>query len=204
MIVIKIKIICEHFNDKSRLKSVRLDRYLNRNFFLLSPKLRKGLVLFSFAPFFNIPCWACLKNMKPVTVLFFVFCLIDFGLIKKVPKKNEKKQNFLFGRIPPGYFEYPDLNGFYSPKAAAKVCESDTACGGFTFKGVINSPKKVFEVYFFHYVPKEIFDINNGQAQFFHWTSYIAKTRNFTELKNFKIRARQSEELGLCLKDRCD
>ena len=142
--------------------------------------------------------------MKPVIILFVVLCLIDATLAKKRSKKNVKKLNFLFGRIPPGYFEYPALNGYYSPKEAAKVCESDTACGGFTFKGVINSPKKVFEVYFFHYVPKEIFDKSNGPAQFFHWTSYIIKTRNFTELKNFKIRTLQSEELGLCLKDRCD
>ena len=130
--------------------------------------------------------------------------MFDASLSKKVLKKTDKKQNFLYGRIPPGSFEYPVLNGYYSPKEAAKVCEADTACGGFTFKGVVNSPKNEFEVYFFHYIPKEIFDINNGQAQFFHWTSYIAKTRNFTELKNFQIRDPQSGELRLCLKERCD
>ena len=77
--------------------------------------------------------------MKPVIILFVVLCLIDATLAKKRSKKNVKKLDFLFGRIPPGYFEYPALNGYYSPKEAAKVCESDTACGGFTFKGVINS-----------------------------------------------------------------
>ena len=140
--------------------------------------------------------------MKPVIILFVVLCLIDATLTKKQSKKNVKKLNFLFGRIPPGYFEYPVLNGYFSPKEAAKVCEADTACGGFTFKGVVNSPKKVFEVYFFHYVPKELFEKSQCRNQSFHWTSYIVQARNFTELRNYKIKSSASEEQRSCLKNR--
>ena len=121
---------------------------------------------------------------------------------KKVNKKNENKPKFLYGRIPPGYFEYPALNGYYSPKKAVKVCVSDMACGGFTFKGVVNSPKKVFEMYFFHYVPKELFEQDYAENQSFHWTSYIVNTRNFTKLENYKVKSTQVQDEWLCLKDR--
>ena len=159
-------------------------------------------MLFSCVPLFNNICCDFFEKMKYPIFLVFVCCLALQTLAKKVSKKNENKHNFLIGRIPPGYFEYPVLNGYFSPKEAAKVCEADTACGGFTFKGVVNSPKKVFEVYFFHYVPKELFNISNANDQSFHWTSYIVKSRNFIELKNHKIQSLPVEEPRLCLKDR--
>ena len=45
------------------------------------------------------------------------------------------KANFYAGRIKPGKFEYPLLNGWMLTEEAKSKCENDLACGGFTFKG---------------------------------------------------------------------
>jgi hypothetical protein len=50
-------------------------------------------------------------------------------------KKSSSGPKFIAGRIPPGGFEYSDLNGMYRPREAAKLCEKNLACAGFTFKG---------------------------------------------------------------------
>ena len=50
-------------------------------------------------------------------------------------KKSSPGPKFIAGRIPPGGFEHSDLNGMYRPREAAKLCEKDLACAGFTFKG---------------------------------------------------------------------
>ena len=183
---------------KGSVPSTRLKTF----HFLLSQKFPKSFTWFSFLPFFFSFCLQFFSKMKLLTTLSFILFLFDASLSKKVLKKTDKKQNFLYGRIPPGSFEYPVLNGYYSPKEAAKVCEADTACGGFTFKGVVNSPKNEFEVYFFHYVPKELFDKSQCGNQSFHWTSYIVQARNFTELRNYKIKSSASEEQRSCLKNR--
>ena len=47
----------------------------------------------------------------------------------------EVKTNFYAGRIKPGKFEYPLLNGWMLTEEAKLKCENDLACGGFTFKG---------------------------------------------------------------------
>ena len=47
----------------------------------------------------------------------------------------EVKANFYAGRIKPGKFEYPLLNGWMLTEEAKLKCENDLACGGFTFKG---------------------------------------------------------------------
>jgi hypothetical protein len=62
-----------------------------------------------------------------------------------------------FTTFTPGRFEYPNLNGYYSPKQAVKLCEEDLSCGGFTYKGTPKSPQNSLEVFFFHYVPMEWF-----------------------------------------------
>ena len=140
--------------------------------------------------------------MKLLIISVQLWCLVSVASSKKATKKTEQKSKFLLGRIPPGCFEYPELNGYFSPKEAIKICESDTSCGGFTFKGVTNSPKKEFDTYFFHFVPKELFEKEFSQNQSFHWTSYIVQNRNFTELKNYKFKNTGNKEPVICLKDR--
>ena len=57
---------------------------------------------------------------------------------------------FYAGRIKPGKFEYPKLNGWMSIEEAVEKCESDLACGAFTFKGSYLTKNKPMEMYFFH------------------------------------------------------
>ena len=59
---------------------------------------------------------------------------------------------FYAGRIKPGKFEYPKLNGWMSIEEAVKKCESDSACGAFTFKGSYLTKNKPMEMYFFHLI----------------------------------------------------
>ena len=62
---------------------------------------------------------------------------------------------FYAGRIKPGKFEYPKLNGWMLVDEAKEKCESDEACGGFTFKGSFKTKDLPMEVYFFHIVPPD-------------------------------------------------
>ena len=66
-----------------------------------------------------------------------------------LPKLSAK---FHSGRIKPGKFEYPKLNGRMPIWQAVKKCQEDIACGGFTFKGSYRSKELQMEVYFFHLV----------------------------------------------------
>lgn len=59
---------------------------------------------------------------------------------------------FHYGRVKPGKFEYPKLNGRMSVLQAVEKCQQDLACGGFTFKGSYGCKKVDFEMYFFHVV----------------------------------------------------
>ena len=90
----------------------------------------------------------------------------------------------MVGRIPPGNFEYPQLNGFYSPKKAIQVCDSDPECAGFTYKGTRSLLKRKYEIYFFHFVVDNIFE-NSTEQQYYHWTSYVVKKRRFSRLENY-------------------
>ena len=58
---------------------------------------------------------------------------------------------FYAGRIKPGKFEYPKLNGWMNIEEAVNKCESDLACGAFTFKGSYSTKNKPMEMYFFHF-----------------------------------------------------
>ena len=55
---------------------------------------------------------------------FYLFLLSFYGIHAK----------FYAGRIKPGKFEYPLLNGWMSSTEAIQKCEKDLACAGFTFK----------------------------------------------------------------------
>ena len=54
-----------------------------------------------------------------------------------------------------------------SEKEAVTKCESDSGCGGFTFKG-IPSPGSEFEIFFFH----AITNISDG-GEYLEWTYYL-------------------------------
>ena len=68
------------------------------------------------------------------------------------------RSTFHYGRVKPGAFEYPILNGWMLVEQAVYKCENNCACGGFTFKGSYRTIHKPMEMYFFHVVklPEEI------------------------------------------------
>ena len=76
--------------------------------------------------------------------------------------------NFSAGRIKPGRFEYPKLNGWMSIDEAKIVCEADSACGGFTFKGPFADGSLHVDAYFFHFVPSNTFN----DSRYFYWSTY--------------------------------
>ena len=148
--------------------------------------------------------------MKKSAILAHLLVLLLFGetsasasaSAKKEGKKSLSKSKFLVGRVPPGRFEYPALNGLYTPKKAVKVCESDPACGSFTFKGTSKVPGLEFETYFFHFVPSEWFALNGTIEQYFHWTSYRVRSRNYAVVKGYKLKANKDPDNGACLDER--
>ncbi len=138
-------------------------------------------------------------------LLISSFVLSVHSKTEKKRYKNESKLKFIAGRIPPGSFEYNQLNGFYTPKKAVQVCESDPACAGFTFKGTSNLPKLKYEVYFFHFVPFHIFEETSSSPvqQYYHWTSYVVQKRTFSRLENFKIiQNSETANRGTCITNR--
>ena len=78
-------------------------------------------------------------NSTILILLYFIFVSV--------------KARFYAGRIKPGQFEYPKLNGWMFIENAKDICESDLACGGFTFKGSYKTTSLPMEMYFFHIVP---------------------------------------------------
>ena len=65
---------------------------------------------------------------------------------------SEVLSKFHAGRIRPGKFEYPKLNGWMLVDKAVNLCEADLACGGFTFKGSYYTRDELMEIYFFHII----------------------------------------------------
>ena len=82
------------------------------------------------------------------------------------------QNGFSPGLIPPGVFEYSDINGWMKPSEALQLCENDLQCGGFTFHGTITS-QLPYEVYFFHYVATIY--LEKEEFVGWDWTSYIVK-----------------------------
>ena len=58
------------------------------------------------------------------------------------------------GQIHHKDFEYKMLNNdsLMTSEAAVKLCELDSACGGFTFHG-IDAPNKKHNIFFVHFIP---------------------------------------------------
>ena len=93
---------------------------------------------------------------------------------------SEVFTNFYAGRIKPGKFEYPKLNGLMSVKDAKEKCENDLACAGFTFKGPYKTLNRIMQMYFFHFVPK------NNDLKYLYWSTYKVD-RNFVKLSNITV-----------------
>ena len=117
---------------------------------------------------------------------------------------------FRAGRIRPGRFEYPELNGWMLVDTAVEICESDMACAGFTFKGPFKAKDTTFEMYFFHvvkmdegvafrdfvvrfsyltlkfpYLIKLLARIPK-EEKYFHWSTYQVQ-RNYVEIPSMRI-----------------
>ena len=90
--------------------------------------------------------------------------------------RGNVKQWFI-GRTPPSIFEYPRINGFYSPRQAQSICEKDIQCGGFTFKGSKKIIHTTPEVYFFHFI-NESSSYLTTEIRYPHWTTYIIGSRD--------------------------
>ena len=87
---------------------------------------------------------------------------------------------FYAGRIKPGKFEHPKLNGLMLVMDAQEKCENDLACAGFTFKGSYKTLKHAMQMYFFHFIPE------NHDLKYFYWSTYKVK-RNFVSLSNMTM-----------------
>ena len=107
-----------------------------------------------------------------------VIMLMVVGLLFIV-LKGINGTNWFIGRVPPGRFEYPQNNGWMLPHKAAKLCEYDIQCGGFTFKGSKDIVRN-YEIYFFHYIDVKAFAPK--EVLYPHWTSYIICSRKFVML----------------------
>ena len=81
-------------------------------------KIKKGqcVLAINYKAHFLFTCFVMKK--------YYLFLLLFYGIQAK----------FYAGRIKPGKFEYPFLNGWMSTIEAKEKCEKDLACAGFTFK----------------------------------------------------------------------
>ena len=88
--------------------------------------------------------------------------------------------DFYAGRIKPGKYEYPKLNGWMLVEEAKEKCENDLACAGFTFKGPYKTLNRIMQMYFFHFIPK------NNDLKYLYWSTYKVD-RNFVKLHNITM-----------------
>lgn len=72
----------------------------------------------------------------------FTVLIVLFGIINA--KKVKKDDGFFIGKVPPGRFEYSELNGFYYPQEAKEICRSDLQCAGFTFRTAKNADAETY------------------------------------------------------------
>ena len=102
--------------------------------------------------------------------LFIFLSTVEIFIVSVIGKVSKK---WHIGRVPPGRFEYDRINGFFTPQRAKRVCESDSQCGGFTFKGPKNITDHKQEVYFFHFVSDQVLSLRE-YMKYPHWTTYIS------------------------------
>ena len=104
--------------------------------------------------------------------------IIYIQIYLTIGTREGKVKRWFIGRTPPSIFEYPGINGFYSPKQAQSICETDLQCGGFTFKGSKKIKYTIPEVYFFHFI-NESSSYLTTEIKYPHWTSYIVGSRDY-------------------------
>ena len=117
-------------------------------------------------------------------IVIFGSCLVSFGTVGtkfNTLNSNSIQFHWFVGRVPPSMFEYPNLNGFYSPKDAKSLCERDLQCGGFTYKGARNEASFVPEIYFFHYI-NESANYLTTEVKYSHWTTYVVGSRDYVAI----------------------
>ena len=95
---------------------------------------------------------------------------------------SEVFTDFFAGRIKPGKFEYPKLNGLMSVNNGIRKCENDLACAGFTFKGSYKTLNHAMQMYFFHFIP------DNNDFKYLYWSTYKVD-RNFVKLYNITVKS---------------
>ena len=105
-------------------------------------------------------------------ILIILVCNEDFTSSAELAPKN-----WHVGRVSPSHFEYPDINGYFTPLNAKSICEDDLQCGGFTFKGTKEHLDER-EVYFFHFVREDEHSLSE-YMEYPHWTTYIVGSRNY-------------------------
>ena len=119
-----------------------------------------------------------------IYLVLLCVCFYTLTYIKNISSKEHntrQQKRWYIGRVPPSSFEYPTLNGFYSPKEAQQICEKNLQCAGFTFKGTKKASSFVPEILFFHYI-----DLNapyiTTEIKYPHWTTYIVGSRDYVVL----------------------
>jgi len=105
---------------------------------------------------------------------------------KKVVKNEECQlclPGFHTGRIHSSAFEYKKKHGIMTSEKAVEICETDLACGGFTFYGSNENPDKKHYMFFVHYIPVtqgiETEDLTwpRDQRGFLTWNTYRSKKK---------------------------
>jgi hypothetical protein len=99
---------------------------------------------------------------------------------------NKFKPGYFVGRILPETFEYKGLNQepWMTPNEAARICENDLKCAGFTFRGSTELLDLPTNIHFVHHFPKYLLDEPEGYSAY--WVSYRAK-RPFVVLKGWYL-----------------
>lgn len=119
---------------------------------------------------------------------------------------------FYAGRVKPGKFEYPKLNGMMLVGEAVRKCEADLACGGFTFKGSYLTRNIPMNIYFFHLVQEDMGNpkitlnkllssmkglasrfeeflnlFTKKEVRYYYWSTYVAE-KDYIMLNQVKIK----------------
>ena len=97
--------------------------------------------------------------------------------------------DFYAGRIKPGKFEYPKINGLMSVNDAQRECENDLSCAGFTFKGSYKTLNRTMQMYFFHFIPE------NNDVKYLYWSTYKVD-RNYVKLTGITVKSNFEYSVG--------
>ena len=108
--------------------------------------------------------------------IFASFVIIVLNT-KVISAERLVDKNWYVGRVPPLHFEYPYINGYFTPLNAMHTCENDLQCGGFTFKGS-KEHEDEREIYFFHFVRDDEQSLRE-YMEYPHWTTFIVGSRNY-------------------------